>query len=245
MSERRLAPLFTWRSAICESDLKSTTRHVALTLSLYMNERGGSAHPGATRLAAETGLHIATVRACLAELVDGGWLEMLAQGGLRGAKRAANVYEARIPPNDDDPSSRTTHRPDGGDPSSSPRRPVVQDDPISSGTLQELIPPGDVPASLIREQQSVTTIVAGYVGDFRALHDGHAPSRRWRAIAGSKTREALEDGAQPGDVQHALAAIARENKSPAALAHVLADLYAERAAHPGTDSFFDALEPTR
>ena len=49
----QLSALFTWRSAICESGLPPTARHVALTLSLHMNERGGSAFPGATLLATD------------------------------------------------------------------------------------------------------------------------------------------------------------------------------------------------
>src|SRR4051812_29224564 len=87
--------LFTWRSAICESDLPATTRHVALALSLYMSERGDSAHPGATRLARDTGLSERCVRSQLAKLAETGWLILRERGGEKGDKRRANVYEAR------------------------------------------------------------------------------------------------------------------------------------------------------
>ena len=89
-----LAPLYTWRTAICTSGLDPTTRHVGLTLSLYMNERGGSAFPGALRLAGDTGLTERTVRDHLRSLVESGWLEILTPGG--GRKRA-NEYAARFP----------------------------------------------------------------------------------------------------------------------------------------------------
>lgn len=89
-----LAPLYTWRTALCTSELEPTTRHVGLTLSLYMNERGGSAFPGAVRLAGDTGLTDRTVRDHLTKLVTGGWLEILARGG---GRNRANEYAARFP----------------------------------------------------------------------------------------------------------------------------------------------------
>lgn len=89
-----LAPLYTWRTALCTSGLEPTTRHVALTLSLYMNERGGSAFPGAERLAHDTGLTDRTVRDHLHKLVKTGWLEILAAGG---GRNRANEYAARFP----------------------------------------------------------------------------------------------------------------------------------------------------
>ncbi len=93
MSERRLSPLFTWRSAVAESSLKPTLRHVALTLSLHMNERGGSAFPSLQTLANESGLHRATVCRALAELEALGWLSRTPGGG-RGR---STVYRATAP----------------------------------------------------------------------------------------------------------------------------------------------------
>ena len=92
-----LRPLFSWRAAICDSDLSSTTRHVALTLSLHMNERGSSAWPGPTRLARETGLNVSTVKERLRELERTGWLRCVSRGGLKGETRRANEYEAALP----------------------------------------------------------------------------------------------------------------------------------------------------
>lgn len=70
----QLSPLFSWRSAITESDLPATTRLVALVLSLHMNERGGSCYPSQSTLARETGLHPETVKEHLRTLRTEGWL---------------------------------------------------------------------------------------------------------------------------------------------------------------------------
>lgn len=69
-----MSPLFSWRSALCDSGLPPTTRHVALTLSLHMNERGGSCFPSQTTLARETGLNKDTVKVHLRSLANAGWL---------------------------------------------------------------------------------------------------------------------------------------------------------------------------
>lgn len=129
---RQLAPLFTWRSAIADSDLPPTTRHVLLTLSCYMNERGGSAYPGSARIAHDSGLHRDTVKDHLAQATDKGWIRVLQQGGsISGGKRLATEYVASVP-GVLDPQSQTTGGPDRSDWGSSPVRLGVQDPPISS-----------------------------------------------------------------------------------------------------------------
>jgi hypothetical protein len=99
MSERpTIHPVLTWRSALCDSGLPATARHVALTISIYMNERGGSAYPGGTRLAEDTGLSLRTVRSALAVLEQSGWLTVVERGGAtKGSKRTATIYQAAIP----------------------------------------------------------------------------------------------------------------------------------------------------
>lgn len=71
-----LSPLFTWRSAITDSDLSPDTRHVALTLSLHMNERGDSCFPSLETLRQETGRRKASVILGLRELEARGWLRV-------------------------------------------------------------------------------------------------------------------------------------------------------------------------
>jgi hypothetical protein len=128
----KLRPLLDWRSALCDSDLSATQRHVCLTLSLYMSARGDSAFPGSTRLAHDTNLHVTTVKDALRASVDKGWLVVLQKGGSpTGGKRIATVYKANVPV-DIDRGSEATGRPEWCDWGSTPRGPVVQDDPISS-----------------------------------------------------------------------------------------------------------------
>jgi hypothetical protein len=113
-----LRPLFSWRGAICDSDLAPTVRHVALTLSLHMNERGGSAFPSVERLAHETGLSDRTVQKALHTLVERGWLAH-ANAGNRGGRPKpgtirTNCYEASVPKGE--PASPFDH--DKGEPAS-------------------------------------------------------------------------------------------------------------------------------
>jgi Helix-turn-helix domain len=89
--------LFEWQRAIRDSELPPMTRHVALTLSTYMNAEGGSAFPGAARLARDTGRSERKVRERLGLLVKAGWLVEVERGGLRGEERRANRYQARTP----------------------------------------------------------------------------------------------------------------------------------------------------
>lgn len=70
-----LSPLFTWRSAICKSDLPAPSRHVALVLSLHMSELGDSCYPSQARLVRETGLSRRTVQRHLDKLEEEGWIE--------------------------------------------------------------------------------------------------------------------------------------------------------------------------
>lgn len=90
---RTLSPLFGWRSALCDSDLAPTQRHVAMTLSLHMSERGDSCFPSLPTLARETGYSIRTVIRALHVLQTRGWLSVK-RGGGRGRP---NRYTATIP----------------------------------------------------------------------------------------------------------------------------------------------------
>lgn len=89
----RLSPLFSWRGCIGDSDLPATTRHVALQLSMHMNERGGSAFPSVATLARETRLSEHTVRDHLHDLRDAGWLSVTERGG----PYKTNIYAATVP----------------------------------------------------------------------------------------------------------------------------------------------------
>ena len=93
-TDRMLSPLFTWRSAVAskESKLTATQRHVALTLSLHMSERGDSCFPSMPTLADETGLGLSTVRKATGHMHEAGWLVRKVRRG-----RQSNLYTAVIP----------------------------------------------------------------------------------------------------------------------------------------------------
>ncbi len=94
MTETKILPLLTWRSAICDSGLPPTTRHVALTLSLWMNERAASAFPSVPTLVTATGLSERAVRSHLHDLVNAGWLKLVKASA---GQRRGNEYEASTP----------------------------------------------------------------------------------------------------------------------------------------------------
>lgn len=88
--DRGMAPLFTWRGAVASEHgpESSTTRHVLLTLSLHMNEKGGSCFPSTRLLATETGLSRRTVETHLKDAAEDGWIRRDVHGfGGQGWKR--------------------------------------------------------------------------------------------------------------------------------------------------------------
>lgn len=138
--KRTIAPLFTWRSAISESCLKPVERHCLLALSLYMNERGGSAYPGSTRLAHDTGYHVVTVKKALQVATDAGWLHVVKKGGSPvGGLRKATEYVAHTPVDitESDRESETTGSRECSDRESTSRGPVVDGYPITSMNTSE------------------------------------------------------------------------------------------------------------
>ena len=119
MSQRIKNEVMSWRSAICEAQNRSARRagqdelewleenagalsapekHTAITLSLYMSERGDSAFPSVGTLAEDTGLSRRAVQAALKRLVELGWLLEVERGGVRGGRRRATEYRATFPP---------------------------------------------------------------------------------------------------------------------------------------------------
>lgn len=87
---------YTWRSAIVNSELPSTTRHVLLTLSLYINDMGQSAYPSIERLSRETGLTDRAVGKHLKIAKEQGWVRV-SKMGFSGQNWANNCYFPQIP----------------------------------------------------------------------------------------------------------------------------------------------------
>ena len=97
-TESRLSPLFSWRSAVSSpyGPDQATTRHVLLTLSLHMNEKGGSCHPSVQRIVKESGLTKRTVLTHLEKANSAGWITKY-EAGLSGQRHRRSAYAATIP----------------------------------------------------------------------------------------------------------------------------------------------------
>ncbi|MEM7313805.1 MAG: helix-turn-helix domain-containing protein, partial [Planctomycetota bacterium] len=87
---------WTWRHAICKSDLPPTTRHVLHALSCWMNEVGGSCYPTTKELAAATGLSERAVCEHLEKAEGWGWLRRRLHG-FKGRGYRRHEYEATFP----------------------------------------------------------------------------------------------------------------------------------------------------
>jgi len=116
-TQRTLNPLFSWRGMVAsdEGPSEPTTRHVLLTLSLHMNEKGGSCFPSITTLEKETKLARRTILRHIKKATQSGWLSIRKehQGGNKWRR---NNYTATIPASDrlsPDAGDRVSQ---GGDP---------------------------------------------------------------------------------------------------------------------------------
>ncbi|HHL4081267.1 helix-turn-helix domain-containing protein [Burkholderia sola] len=87
---------WTWRHAILNSNLPSTTRHVLLTLSCHVNDAGEDAYPSTKTLARESGLSEKSVCTHLGIAREAGWF-IVKKHGYGGQKWARNQYYPRIP----------------------------------------------------------------------------------------------------------------------------------------------------
>ena len=234
MTGKSLAPLFTWRSALCDDAAVSPTQHhVAVTLSLYMNERGASAFPGAARLARDAKLHVSTVRRALDDLVEAGWLALVHRGGQKGERKQANQYEARVPATplplaqpdpstippvaQADPSQKRTRR-------RNRVRPVAQDDPNSS--CEYSIPPGGGALAPLpdADQSPSKRCAARFVAHYLDM-TGERPPEHWIGMAAKHGARALADGRPFEVVDECLRVCAVEGKAPSALHHVIGDYF--------------------
>lgn len=96
--ERKLAPVITWRTTLVTSIDCSTCKLVGLVLSLYMNERGGSAFPSIPTLSEDTSLSERAVRKHLNEHLHAqGWLTLIERGGLKDGHARSNHWQASTP----------------------------------------------------------------------------------------------------------------------------------------------------
>lgn len=100
-SPGRLLPVVSWRAEVTLGTDCSMCKFVALGLSLWMNEAGGSAFPSVNTIARRLSLSPRTVRHHLNDhLHKQGWLRLVERGGRPGDRRKANEWQATTPAGD-------------------------------------------------------------------------------------------------------------------------------------------------
>ena len=87
---------WTWQHAVADSDLPATTRHVLLTIALYMNKFGGGSYPTTKTLAEKTGLSERAVCTHIQVAKEHGFLT-IKKHGFGGRNWANNEYAAAFP----------------------------------------------------------------------------------------------------------------------------------------------------
>lgn len=107
---------WTWRHAIAQSGLQATTKHVLLTISLYMNEMGKGCYPTQEDLAKATSLTERAVRKHIDIAEKEGWI-IRREHGFRGQKWRNHEYEPRWPDRQD-VEDETLHVEKGAEPHS-------------------------------------------------------------------------------------------------------------------------------
>lgn len=101
MTTLRPVDRWEWLDLIRRARLGRTTKLVAVMLALYANEDGSRVFPGLARLAVVCELGYNTVKGCLADLRDRGWIEQV--GRQRGRGRA-DEYRLTVRDGEDVPT---------------------------------------------------------------------------------------------------------------------------------------------
>jgi hypothetical protein len=97
MSKKRSdVKVWSWRQAIKDSDLKSTTKLVLLTLSVYMNDCGNGCYPSVEQLVKDTSLSKRAVIVHL-QLAEKAYFITKKMHGFRGNKWRRTEYIATYP----------------------------------------------------------------------------------------------------------------------------------------------------
>lgn len=94
-------PKFEWQTAFSRAQVAGNVGYVALYLSLFDNGDGRGLFRSVRQICEDTGLSDRTVRRCISELEESGWLTKSRRGGRRGSTAWASEYRLTYP---DDPS---------------------------------------------------------------------------------------------------------------------------------------------
>ncbi len=87
---------WNWRRALIRSDLRSTTKHILLTLSVYVSEAGKGTFPSVRTLASECSLTRKTVQTHLRIGHDLGWIVVYRRHSENG-RQTSNDYGLSVP----------------------------------------------------------------------------------------------------------------------------------------------------
>lgn len=94
------APALTkllWQKRLRGADITPVEYMVLLTLSTYADRSLMRAHPGWTRLAADTRLDTRTIKKAMRALADKGYVQLVQAGGNQYGKGTANDYRLTLP----------------------------------------------------------------------------------------------------------------------------------------------------
>jgi len=120
---------WSWRHAVLRSGLPATTRHVLLTLSVFMDGTGRSCFPKIEDLVKATALSKKSVITHLGKAVEAGWLRKQLHG-YKGQRWRQLEYESCWPgrETDDphDPETEGEQEINGGEPGTPPQSARVQ-----------------------------------------------------------------------------------------------------------------------
>lgn len=96
MAIKTIRPLFSWRAAICKSELDPSTKLTLFALSFYMNEMGASCFPTQIQLAADTSLSDRQIRRAINKACQLGFLKRQLHG-FKGQRWKNHEYHAAVP----------------------------------------------------------------------------------------------------------------------------------------------------
>ena len=99
-----IASDWNWRHQVANSDLQATTKHVLLTLSLFVSDLGESVFPSVTKLAKYTSLSTKAVRQHLQIGHNAGWI-VKAERHVESGRQTSNEYRLSRPVGEGEPSS--------------------------------------------------------------------------------------------------------------------------------------------
>ncbi|WP_146119641.1 helix-turn-helix domain-containing protein [Phyllobacterium phragmitis] len=170
MTNSTASRAWTWRHAIVGSDLPSTTRHVLLTISCFMNDVGEGCYPTTKQLAEATGLSERAICTHIQIACEAGWIRV-SQHGFRGQKWRNNEYHAVWPD----------------------REKGTEPDSVASEKALNVLPKGTEPndRKALNDVQSNSPVNNPIKDSLSETSSDHAPKRKKNRISYPEAFDAL------------------------------------------------------